>query len=587
MLPLQFDPALILSGLPRPAGSQAMAFASLTPGETVQATVVDVLDDGLLEVLVKGLRLQASSLVGRLPVGQVFDAQVESREGQILLRLNQPVPARLGPAEPVASGKPGQPDGLPLVAMLRTLLPADGPLSDGIRRLDASLSQAVEGGQLPRPVLAEFENLRRLILLEGQQGGAALPPARIQEALSSLGLSHEGELLDHVIGQGYIPSRSVENLKEWLIGLLAPPATAGVRSLPAVVISSSPSTPSASSISADPSPPALPASLQGKGYLEPSASAPGPAQPAAPGEGPGKSPVGKVAEDTASPSLPFFPLSRQGNETAKPVLPLERATGPEMPLESESEPVRGQSISSPVKEAARSQTLQAAPAPETESVERPEPAPASADHDDSKFPSAAPLPSRPASGQAVAAQRPVGLLAASPAIVAETAEAPAAPTREPAWVRDAQQMLAVLERTQALASLNVQSGQPFYFDLPLAWGGQGQARIYVEPRDSGAREDPQQPRSYNVVTLLELDGLGTVRVDTLLTGKRLSARFLLGQPAVERAVAGLLPALTRSLSAKGYHVDLVTSGMAEASCLRGDDLRIKAAPKMNLVNVKV
>jgi hypothetical protein len=190
-------------------------------------------------------------------------------------------------------------------------------------------------------------------------------------------------------------------------------------------------------------------------------------------------------------------------------------------------------------------------------------------------------------GQAMAGQRPIVILAASPPVVAETAEAPAAQAQEPAWVRDAQKMLAAIERTQALASLNVQSGQPLCFDLPLAWGGQGQARIYVEPRDSGGREDPSQPRPYNVVTLLELDGLGAVRVDTVLTGKRLSARFLLDQPAVERAVAGLLPALIRSLSARGYHVDVVTSGTAEAGRLRGDDLRIKAAPTVHLVNFKV
>lgn len=579
MLPLHLDPALVLSGLPRPAGGQVMGLASLEPGETVQARVVDVLDDAMLVVLVKGLRLQASSLLGRLPVGQVFEAQVESHDGQILLRVDRPVAGRLGPtADPIAADRTVQAGGPRLAALLRALLPADEPLSDGISRLSASLSQAVERGQLPKQALADFESLRRLILLEGQAGGAALSAARLQEVLPSLGLTHEAELLAQVNGQGFVSPGSAANLKAWLMDMLGAHPEAQ-----SAVSAASPSTPPAPSWSAVPSQPSLPASVRGG---EPRVES-GSAQPAAAAASQGRLPLGQGAEETGSPSPSSPSASFPRNESAKPVLLVEREPGSDLSLEREPRPIRHPSIPSPVNKESGHPAPPASQAPEPESGGAPPPAPASADRDHGKPQSAAPPASRPAPGLAMAGQRPIVVLAASPPVLAETAEAPAAQAQEPAWIRDAQRMLAAIERTQALASLNVQSGQPIYFDLPLAWGGQGQARIYVEPHDSGARDDPPQPRPYNVVTLLELDGLGAVRVDTVLTGKRLSARFLLDQPAVERAVAGLLPALTRSLSARGYQVDVVTSGTAEAGRLRGDDLRIKAAPRVHLVNFKV
>lgn len=153
------------------------------------------------------------------------------------------------------------------------------------------------------------------------------------------------------------------------------------------------------------------------------------------------------------------------------------------------------------------------------------------------------------------------------------------------WAGDAQQVLTLIERTQVLALLNGQAGQPILFDLPLACGGQ--VRLYLEERGGGEGGSRDLPRSSRIVTLLTLDGLGPLRVETLLTGRRLSARFLLDRPEVREQVAGYLPALEASLSARGYHVEVLATDLGEPHVMRGDDLKAKSLPRVNLVHRKV
>ncbi|MDE3020043.1 MAG: flagellar hook-length control protein FliK, partial [Nitrospirota bacterium] len=111
-----------------------------------------------------------------------------------------------------------------------------------------------------------------------------------------------------------------------------------------------------------------------------------------------------------------------------------------------------------------------------------------------------------------------------------------------------------------------------------------QVRVYVDERTSSGGQHQEAPRTCHVVTLLTLDGLGPVRVDTALTGKRLSARFLLDQTDVRQRVAGYLPALDSSLSAKGYQVEVLATDLGEPQQMRGDDVRARAVPRVSLVS---
>jgi hypothetical protein len=75
-------------------------------------------------------------------------------------------------------------------------------------------------------------------------------------------------------------------------------------------------------------------------------------------------------------------------------------------------------------------------------------------------------------------------------------------------------------------------------------------------------------------------------VDALLTGKRIAARFMVGQPEVQRAVAALLPVLSRGLSDRGYQVEALSATVAEPGIIRGEDLRTSRVPGLSLLNIR-
>lgn len=149
-------------------------------------------------------------------------------------------------------------------------------------------------------------------------------------------------------------------------------------------------------------------------------------------------------------------------------------------------------------------------------------------------------------------------------------------------------MLNVVEREQMINSLNVQQGQPLLVELPLNLERNASAFLYVyQPDGDGARQQQSKgERSHNLVTLLELDGIGAIRVDARLTGKRIAARFMVDRLDVERAVAALLPTLGQGLIARGYQVEALSSGVADSGVVRGEDLAVPMVPGRSLVNVR-
>lgn len=585
MLPLHIDPALILSGPPRLSGGQSHPLV-LVPGEAVQATVLAVPDEGALLVLIKGVVLQASSLVGRLAVGQVLEAQVEVRDGQTLLRLDQPVPS---PGVSGVSVQPSRLDAEPagaagqvrLAALLRQVLPADGPLAGGLARLADSLARAVEQGHLPPQTLAGFEGIRRQVLLEGQEGGRAVPPARLEQVLRALGLSHEHDLLSHIDNNHAIPKGYDVNLKSWLIEFLAGEPDPSPLPQPGPPLTSE----------ASPAGRPVPAESPNSPMIDPGQGS----MPLKPGVRPeavgtGNASIRDSREGSVASRFFISPILASDEGKMEPV-PGDRSGQGGAVLRGEMD-AAPEPVAKGDRPAARAPHDKAAPAlvsdetPGQTQDQEPDPAPRQAG-------SSGPSPRSHGSPASPAAQAPVSLeavtmkrlTAAGPTVPGEAAAA-ATQAPEPAWIRDAQHLLSLIERTQALSGLNAQTGQPVCFDFPLAWGGQGQARIYVDTGEPGGQGHSSGPRPYNVVTLLDLDGLGAVRVDAVLTGKRLAARFLLDRPQVEAAVAARLPALSRSLSAKGYQVDVITSGTGDARLVRGADLEAKAAPRVSLLNCR-
>jgi hypothetical protein len=546
--------------------------------------------------------LRAASLVGSLSVGQVVEAHVELRGGQVLLRLDQPQPTSSAiqagalSADQAAAIRPGglgeaaqgtqAVQSTQIAALLKSLLPADEPLASGLAKLAASLTAAAERSDLAPQALARFQALAQQILVAPEQLDGPLSGDRLRGALLALGVQHESALLADWSRTGRVTEEGVaSNLKVLLMTLLTEGAQDGPEAPP-----SSSAAPPERSVGPTPFTVVPVSPLYDVALVRGLAQVPFPGVADRPGlTGLESSPSQPAAvRSTEGLSLPFqteaevlFQVERPLS-AAPPLAGQPPVTGSEKPS---AEPVPVQALPGQPKEpeaqmpASVGQNFLSQPAtPQGEGGLRSD--------------------SQPQAGKG----RSVALSARLPSIaqagLVDQDDESAKPSgvsslsgnREPegsgrgGWIRDAQQVLTLIERTQALAVLNGQAGQPILFDLPLV--GWGQARIYVEERTAGGRGGQEQARSYNVVTLLELDGLGALRVDTLLTGKRLSARFLLDQPEVRQRVAGYLPALNTSLSAKGYQVDVLAADMGEPQQVRGEDVRIRAVPRVSLVSRK-
>lgn len=148
--------------------------------------------------------------------------------------------------------------------------------------------------------------------------------------------------------------------------------------------------------------------------------------------------------------------------------------------------------------------------------------------------------------------------------------------------------MLVIEREQVIHALNIQSGQPVCIEVPLGPWAESSASLYISRLggDDGRQSHRHRRRSYSLVTLLELDGIGPIRVDALLTGKRIAARFMVERPEIERAVAVLLPVLNKGLCGRGYQVEALSATVAEPGMIRGADMRVRAVPTLSLVSVR-
>ena len=601
MLPLLIQPSLILAESFRPGG-QTSPESLLAPGEAVRATVLNVQDDGSLLLLLKGVTLRAASLVGSVSVGQVVEAHVELRDGQVLLRLDQSQPtlpaiqagalsadraAAIRPGEPGAAARGTQAvQSTQIAALLKSLLPADEPLASGLAKLAASLTAAAERSDLAPQALARFQALAQQILVAPEQLDGSFAGDRIRGALLALGVQHESALLadwgrtGRVTEQGAAP-----NLKALLMTLLAEVARDGPEAPP-----SSSAAPPERSVGPTPFT-AVPAS---------------PLYDVALVRGQTQMPFSGVADrpgltgPESSPSQPAAVRSTEG------LLPPSQAEAEvlfrgERPLSAAPPPASQLQATGSEKHSADPAPVQALPGqPKEPEAQMPAPVgqnplsqPATSQGEGGLRSDSQPQAGK---GRSVALSAGLSSIAQAGSVdqddesAKQSGVSSLSGNSEPegsgrgGWIRDAQQVLTLIERTQALAVLNGQAGQPILFDLPLV--GWGQARIYLEERRAGGRGGQEQARSYNVVTLLELDGLGALRVDTLLTGKRLSARFLLDQPEVRQRVAGYLPALNTSLSAKGYQVDVLAADVGEPQQVRGEDMRVRAVPRVSLVSRK-
>ncbi len=160
---------------------------------------------------------------------------------------------------------------------------------------------------------------------------------------------------------------------------------------------------------------------------------------------------------------------------------------------------------------------------------------------------------------------------------------------KPPWLADAEKLLRLIERAQALNGFAQDAGTLLSLELPLLWSGLRSAHVYIEeqPQREGESGQGRRERSVRLVTLLDFDRLGPVRVDTWLTGVRLGLRIGAEREAVAAELRAALPRLRDMLTARGYAVEGLAAIVEEPSLLNGRELRARLAPAGPMVNCHV
>ena len=152
------------------------------------------------------------------------------------------------------------------------------------------------------------------------------------------------------------------------------------------------------------------------------------------------------------------------------------------------------------------------------------------------------------------------------------------------WSKEAEGVLAGIERTQVLNALHAETGQPVILELPFCFGGASSARVYVEEDGRGQRAADHERRTFRMTTLVELTGLGAVRVDATLAARTLTAGVVVADARMEAVASAGLPLLRQRLADLGFTVERLSCVAGDPEAIRGEELQRRTMPRVDLVD---
>ena len=582
-------------------GSPGNTASLLVPGEAVEATVVHAQDTGSLVILVKGIPIEATSQVGRLQVGQVLQARVEQGDGQILLRVGPQ--AQIPGTTLTVTGQANAGD--PVTTLLRSLLPAGNSLVASLEKLVRTVRASAENGVIsPQTVSGLADLVDRLQLKPDQLSADA-----VRQALQAVGLDYEHAVSarvaqGHSLGNVALPA----SLKAWLLSAVAEQGSAvAVRTLSVDRLLQGLKTAFGQGAAPDQIEAQL---LLLRERLNQGVDASTgdrvtqvltrlleqlPAQERAPGLRP---PTGRPALPHPSGESPSSLPARPGEPAPSQTSGLASVMG-EL-LDALQEAGGTQSLEAvTISRLTRSIKELLTGGGEADQLERqlsllhervvtatqPETLVKAKQEVQALFVALDRTEARPGDPALSATAKSRLAMILGDLSKGQTAE-PASPASLSGYLREAHEVLRMIERTQVVNAMNAQNGQPFVFELPLGFSGASFVRVHVERREEGVETSSERgPRPYRVVTMLEVEHIGAIRVDALFTGKQVSARVFVDRQEVERVVTAMLPILHEGLSAKGFTVEGLSASVAESRRVKGEDLAAKAVPQRRLVNL--
>lgn len=171
---------------------------------------------------------------------------------------------------------------------------------------------------------------------------------------------------------------------------------------------------------------------------------------------------------------------------------------------------------------------------------------------------------------------------------------PATPSQQEAGTQgsnfrqQAHQLLTSIERTQVLNSVNSERGEPLTFQIPFLLDGRtSTAEFYVERRPDEAQKAAPEERHHSLVALLDLDGLGALRVDLALHRKQLSVKVTVERPETEIFANRLLPELGQALNDHGFVLEFLKCERKMDGSAKGAEVRGRTLPAdSGLINLE-
>ena len=154
--------------------------------------------------------------------------------------------------------------------------------------------------------------------------------------------------------------------------------------------------------------------------------------------------------------------------------------------------------------------------------------------------------------------------------------------------QQAHELLASIERTQVLNSVNNERSEPLTFQIPILLDGRpSTAEFYVKRRlEQGQTTGPGE-RHYTVVALLDLSELGALRVDLAMHKKQLSVKVTVERVETEALASRLLPELGETLGEQGFAVEFLKCERKNDGSAKGEELRERTLPENSLINLRV
>ena len=154
--------------------------------------------------------------------------------------------------------------------------------------------------------------------------------------------------------------------------------------------------------------------------------------------------------------------------------------------------------------------------------------------------------------------------------------------------QQAHQLLTSIERTQVLNSVNSERGEPLTFQIPLLLDGRtSTAEFYVERRPDEAHKTAPEERHHSLVALLDLDGLGPLRVDLALHRNQLSVKVTVERPETEIFANRLLPELGHALNDHGFALEFLKCERKMDGSAKGAEVRGRTLPaESGLINLE-